>query len=156
MWLRRAMFQWMAPSAVVLPVWILIGWIVSDAGGWALAWVLFIAIPSVLLGQLLLTFLVRMRGTVRHSRSLSWLDVGGVALWHLLTIAVGFFVQAWFWPFLIGATAVYLAVLWSSLWQLFQEARPSVLLRRYTAPAAEQSSPVVVLQERRPPADDAF
>ncbi|MFL0566355.1 MFS transporter permease [Microbacterium sp. 179-I 1D1 NHS] len=151
--LRRGLFHWLLPSAVILPLWLLIGWIASDAGGWALAWVIVIAIPSVLVGQLVLTLLIRSRGTVRHTRALSWWDVAGIGLWHALTILVGFFSEAWFWPLLIGATLVFFAVFWSSLWQLFQEARPSVILRRYTAPArGPQADPtVVILEEKRDP-----
>ncbi|MEV8023239.1 MFS transporter permease [Microbacterium sp. NPDC080220] len=148
--LRRGFFFWLLPSAVILPLWLIIGWIVSDAGGWALAWVLVVAIPSVLIGQLVLTLLIRSRGTVRHTRAVSWWDVGGVGLWHVLTIAVGFFSEAWFWPLLIAATVVFLAVFWLSLRQLFQETRPSVILRRYTAPARTAES-VVVVEEKRDP-----
>jgi len=151
--LRRGFFIWLLPSAVVLPLWLLVGWIVSDAGGWALAWVLIVAIPSVLVGQLILTLLIRSRGTVRHSRAVSWWDVAAIGVWHVLTIAVGFFSEAWFWPLLVAAIVVFLAAFWLSLWQLFQEARPSVLLRRYTAPADEgRADPsVVVLEEKRDP-----
>ncbi|MCO7203452.1 MFS transporter permease [Microbacterium sp. CnD16-F] len=148
--LRRGFFFWLLPSAVILPLWLIIGWIVSDAGGWALAWVLVVAIPSVLIGQLVLTLLIRSRGTVRHTRAVSWWDVGGVGLWHVLTIAVGFFSEAWFWPLLIAAIVVFLAVFWLSLRQLFQETRPSVILRRYTAPARTAES-VVVVEEKRDP-----
>lgn len=153
MWLRRAVFRWLAPAAAVLPIWLLVGWIISDAGGWALLWVLLIAIPTVAIGELVLLFLIRARGTVRHSGAVSWLDVAGIAAWHVLTIAVGFFPEAWFIPLLIGAIVVYIAVLWSSLWQLFQEARPSAVFRRYTAAAeaggrGEQAG-VVVIEERR-------
>ncbi|MFJ6679250.1 MFS transporter permease [Microbacterium sp. NPDC091382] len=151
--LRRGFFFWLLPSAVVLPVWLLIGWIVSDAGGWALAWVIIIAIPSVFVGQLILTLLIRSRGTVRHSRALSWRDVAGIGLWHVLTVLVGLFSEAWFWPLLIGAIVVFFGVFWSSLWQLFQEGRPSVILRRYTAPAGavRPDAAVVVLEEKRDP-----
>jgi hypothetical protein len=150
MWLRRAFFHWLPVSAVVLPLWLLIGWIVTDAGGWALLWVLVIAIPSVLIGQLVLTFLVRARGTVRHSRSVSWWDVAGFAVWHLLTFAVGAFVEGWFWAFLPLAIVGFVVVFWSSLRQLLQEARPSEVLRRYTAPArGPKESSVVVIEERR-------
>ena len=148
--LRRGFFFWLLPSAVILPLWLIIGWIVSDAGGWALAWVLVVAIPCVLIGQLVLTLLIRSRGTVRHTRAVSWWDVGGVGLWHVLTIAVGFFSEAWFWPLLIAATVVFLAVFWLSLRQLFQETRPSVILRRYTAPARTPER-VVVVEEKRDP-----
>ncbi len=150
--LRRGFFLWLLPAAAVLPLWLLIGWIVADAGGWALAWVLVVAMPSVLLGQLALTFLVRSRGTVRHSRAVSWWDVAGIGAWHLLTVGVGFFSEAWFWPLLIAAVLVYLAVFWLSLRQLLQEAHPAAVLRRYTAPADSappRDVPVVVLEEKR-------
>jgi hypothetical protein len=65
MWLRRAFFGWLIPAAFLLPLWLLIGWAVFNAGGWAFLWVLFLAIPGVFLWQLLLTLLVRARGTVR-------------------------------------------------------------------------------------------
>lgn len=129
MWLRRAFFWWLLPSAFILPLWLLIGWIAFSASGWALLWVLVIAIPSVFLGQLLLTLLVRARGTVRHSREVSWWDVAGFSGWHLLTIGVGFYQEAAFWPLLIGAVVVFLALFWMELWQLFREAKPSALLR---------------------------
>lgn len=148
--LRRGFFFWLLPSAVVLPLWLVVGWIVSDAGGWALAWVLVVAVPSVLIGQLVLTLLIRSRGTVRHTRTVSWGDLAGVGVWHVLTIAVGLFSETWFWPLLIAATVVFLAVFWFSLWQLFQEARPSVILRRYTQPA-RTADPVVVVEEKREP-----
>ena len=47
MWLRRAFFGWLIPAAFVLPLWLLIGWAVFNAGGWAFLWVLFLAIPGV-------------------------------------------------------------------------------------------------------------
>lgn len=130
MWLRRAFYQWLLPAALVLPLWLLIGWIAFSASGWALLWVIVIAIPSVLVGQLLLTLLARARGTVRHSGALSWWDVGGFALWHALTIAVGFFSPAAFWPLLSAAVVVFFGLVWLMLWQLFREAKPSAVLRR--------------------------
>lgn len=154
MWLRRAFFHWLLPAAVVLPLWLLIGWIVSDAGGWALIWVLIIAMPAVLVGQLILTLLVRARGTVRQARALSWPDVGGFALWHALTIAVGLFSETWFWPLLTAAIAVFLGLVWLTVRRLLAEEGPSAVLRRYTAPAdggGPSAPPVVVIEERRNP-----
>jgi hypothetical protein len=124
MWLRRAFFWWLFPAAVVLPLWLLIGWIIFQPSGWALLWVLLIAMPSVFLGELVLTLLVRARGTVRAERAVSWWDVLGFGVWHILTITVGVFAQAWFWPALVGAVIVGLALFWLSLWQLWREARP--------------------------------
>ncbi|MEH3089157.1 MAG: MFS transporter permease [Microbacterium arborescens] len=131
MWLRRALFHWLLPAALVLPLWLVVGWAVSGAGGWVFLWVLFIAVPSVLVGQLVTTMLVRARGTVRHTRTLSWWDVLVFGVWHVLVIAVGLYPAGAFWPLLIAATAAFLALFWVSLWQLFREARPVAL---FTAP----------------------
>lgn len=123
MWLRRAFYSWLFPAAVVLPLWLLIGWGIFNAGGWAFLWVLFIAIPSVFLGQLVLTLLVRARPSARETRMVSWWDVLGFTVWHVLTIAVGCYPQAWFPLLLTGAIAAALAMFWLMLWQLWSEAR---------------------------------
>ena len=96
----------MIPAAFVLPLWLFVGWIAFDAGAWALLWVLLVAIPSVLIGQLVLTLLVRARPTARAARAVSWWDVAGFAVWHALTFALGFFVAAWWLPVFLLTVAV--------------------------------------------------
>lgn len=130
MWLRRAFFVWLIPSAFVLPLWLLVGWGVAGAGGWAFLWVLFLAIPGVLIWQLILTLLVRARGTVRAHRAVSWWDVLGFAIWHALVIALGFFDPAWWAPVMVLAVLVGVGMFWLELWQLWREARPSTILLR--------------------------
>lgn len=160
MWLRRAFFGWLIPSAFVLPLWLFAGWIAFDAGGWALVWVLFLAMPSVFFGQLILTLLVRARGTVRAERAVSWWDVVGFTTWHASIVATGFFASAWFAPVLVLAIASFVALVWLSLWQLWDEgrARARVYLRAAdgtgyippTRPASAAVPEVVVVQERPP------
>lgn len=123
MWLRQAFFRWLIPSAFLLPLWLLIGWGVFNAGGWAFLWVLFIAIPSVFIGQLILTLLVRARPSVRLERAVSWWDVAGFTVWHGLTIAVGFYPEAWFGLLLTGAIAAAIGMFWLMLWQMWCEAK---------------------------------
>ncbi|MFB7250542.1 MFS transporter permease [Microbacterium sp. NPDC056234] len=120
MWLREAFFRWLIPAAFVLPLWLLIGWGVFSGGGWAFLF-LFVGIPSVFVGQLILTLLVRARPSVRISRAVSWWDVAGFGLWHALTIAVGFY-PSWFAPALTVAIIAGIGLIWSSLWQLWREA----------------------------------
>lgn len=151
MWLRQAFFRWLVPSAFVLPLWLLIGWGVFDAGGWAFLWVLFIAIPSVLLGQLVLTVLVRARPSVRLSRAVSWWDVAGFTLWHALTIVVGCYPESWFGLSLTGAVVVAVALFWLSLWQLWNEARGSGGIRVVTT---SWRTPLVDEPPARQTADD--
>lgn len=130
MFLRRGFFAWLFPAALVLPVWLLIGWGVFTGGGLAFLWVLFIACPSVLLGQVLIAMLIRARGTVRAARAVSWWDVLGLTVWHGLTIAVGFYNDAWFAPVLVGAIIAGFGLIALSLRQLWAEAKPVAV--RYT------------------------
>ncbi len=123
MWLRGAFYRWMFPAAVALPLWLLVGWGVFNADGWAFLWVLFIAIPSVFIGQIVLTLLQRARPSARETRMASWWDVLGFGIWHALTIAVGCYPQSWFPLLLTGAIAVALGLFWLMLWQLWGEAR---------------------------------
>lgn len=123
MLLRRAFFHWLILAAIVLPLWLLIGWGVFDAGGWAFLWVLFIALPSVFLGQLFLALLIRARPTVRAERAVSWWDVLGLTVWHGLTIAVGFYGERVFFALLILAVLAGVANYWLAFRQLWSEAR---------------------------------
>lgn len=125
MWVRRAFYRWLMPAAVVLPLWLLIGWGVFQAGGWAFLWVLFIAIPSVFLGQLILGLMVRSRPSVRDAQAVSWWDVAGFTLWHGLTIAVGCYPQTWFPLLLIAAIITAFGLFWLTLRQLWNEAKGS-------------------------------
>lgn len=144
MWLRQAFFRWLIPAAFLLPLWLLIGWGVFQ-GGWAILWVLLIAMPSVFVGQLLLTLLTRSRPSVRLERAVSWWDVLGFGAWHGLTIAVGFFSAAFGW-LLAAAIVVGLALFWLQLWQLWNEAKGSGTRLRETItwstyPAADEKAP---------------
>lgn len=158
--MRQAFFRWLIPAAFVLPLWLFIGWIVFGANPLALLWVLLSA-PIVLIGQLVLTLLVRARGTVRADRAVSWTDLGVLGAWHVLIVALGVFDSGWWWPLFALTVAVGIAALWTSLAQLWREARPSAVVLRtsdglgYIPPA--QARPrvadpdVVVITETRTP-----
>lgn len=158
--LREAFFRWLLPAAFVLPLWLILGGIVFHAG-WGMLWVLFIAVPSVFLGQLLLTLLVRSRASVRAERAVSWWDVAGFTLWHALTIAVGCFIDGAFGWLLAGAIVVGIGLIWLQLWQLWSEAKGAGARIRETIswstiPGQEEPadpSPrhdVIVVRESRP------
>jgi hypothetical protein len=163
MWLRRAFFGWLIPSAFLLPLWLLVGWAVFNAGGWAFFWVLFLAIPGVFLWQLILTLLVRARGTVRAQRAVSWWDVLGFTVWQGLVVSLGFFAETWWAPVMVLAIVAGVALFWLALWQLWSEARPSRLVMRtadgiaYIPPqrGAADASPeevIVITEKQVPPA----
>ena len=145
MWLRRAFYSWLLPAAFVLPLWLFVGWFVFRAGGWAFIWMLFMAVPSVLIGQLVFALLVRARPSARYQRAVSWWDLTGFGLWHALTIALGFYPEAAF-PFLLtAAILVGIAMVWVLLWQLWAEARGNLVAMR---------AGVYVTEESHSPSDD--
>ncbi|MCT9820312.1 MFS transporter permease [Microbacterium sp. W1N] len=132
MWLRRAFFLWLIPAAFVLPLWLVIAWIATGSNPWTLLWVLLSA-PIVFVGQLILTLLVRARGTVRTDRAVSWTDVGLMGAWHVLIIALGFFDNPAWWAVFGLTMAVGVALLWMGFRQLWLEARGSVAVVRRTS-----------------------
>ncbi|MEV7620649.1 MFS transporter permease [Microbacterium sp. NPDC089321] len=121
--LRQLFFRWLLPASLVLPAWMLVGWAIFGRNGWGLLWVLLMAIPGVLVTQLVLTLLTRSRPSVRAERAVSWLDVAGFGVWHVLTILVGCFIDGAFPWLLTAAIVTAVALLWLQLWQLWNEAR---------------------------------
>lgn len=119
---RRVFYRWMWLAALVLPAWLLIGWGLFGENGFAILWLLFIAMPSVFLGELFLGLLTRSRPSVAASGAVSWLDVLGFSVWHLLTIAVVIVPAQWFAVTLLSAIAVGLAMFWLQFRQLRAEA----------------------------------
>lgn len=157
--LRRAFFHWLLPSAFLLPLWMVVGWAIFGQSGWALLWVLLIAVPSLFIGQLVLTLLTRSRPSVRAERAVSWWDVLGFAVWHGLTIAVACFIDGAFPWLLTGAIVAALGLFWLQLWQLWNEARGSGARIRETITwssmsrsdqASSYDSEVFIVEERRP------
>jgi len=150
MTLREGFFRWLLPAAFVLPLWMLVGWAIFGRGGWALLWVLVMAMPALFLGQLLLTLLTRSRPSVRAERALSWWDVGGFALWHGLAIATGFFIDGVFGWLLAGAIVTGIGLIWLQLWQLWNEARGSGARIRETLTWSTPTAPVSGEPRHRP------
>lgn len=160
--LRSGFFRWLIPAAFVLPLWLFIGWIISGASPLSLLWVLLSA-PIVLVGQLILTLLIRARGTVRAERAVSWTDLGLVGGWHVLIVALGFFGNPWWWPVFAVTIVVGVCALWSAFAQLWREARPvGAVLRTpagvgyVPAPAPQDASArtdaeVIVIRENGTP-----
>ncbi|WP_295781396.1 MFS transporter permease [uncultured Microbacterium sp.] len=164
--LRRLFLRWLFPAAFVLPLWLFVGWIVFSGGsGWALLW-LFVAMPTVFVSQLLIAFLIRARAAVRSMRAVSWRDAAGVALWQAVIVALGFFDSRVFFPLLVLSVVGALVLFWSSLSQLWNEARGAVTVLHasdgtaYIPPVREQPTErptgrsdgdvIVVSEVRRP------
>ncbi len=124
MLVRKAFFYWQFAAAVVLPTWLVIGWPIFGAGGWGVLGVFF---GAVLLGFSLLavSLLIYARRDARASRAVSWPDVGVLAVWHALIIAVGFYAEVA--PLLsILVILAGVAAFWLAAWELYTAARRRV------------------------------
>ncbi|MFT4051755.1 MAG: MFS transporter permease [Microbacterium sp.] len=159
--LRRGFYLWLIPAAFVLPLWLYVGWIISGASALSLVWVL-VSTPIVFVGQLVLTLLVRARGTARAERAVSWTDVGLIGGWNALIVMLGFFSNPWWWSLFAVTVAVGVGALWGVFAQLWREAKPVGGLRHTPAgmgyvPAeaprqtARADAEVFIVQEKTPP-----
>ncbi len=157
--LRRLFLRWLFPAAFVLPLWLFVGWIVFSGGsGWALLWLL-IAAPAVFVTQTLVALIVRGRGSVRTDRAASWRDVIGAGVWQLVVVALGLYDSRTFFPLLVLSVVGAFVLLWSSLAQLWSEARGGITLLHtadgtgFIPPTREQPRPkvggeVIVIEEK--------
>ena len=155
--LRSGFFRWLIPAAFVLPLWLFIGWIVFGANPLSLLWVLLSA-PIVLIGQLILTLLVRARPTARTEQAVSWTDLALIGGWNVLIVALGVFSNPWWWALFVVTVIVGVAALVAAFRQLWREARPAGTLLRTPAgvgyvpppvarPATATDAEVIVVRE---------
>ncbi|MCU1443921.1 MAG: hypothetical protein JWQ59_2071 [Cryobacterium sp.] len=164
--MRKAFFYWQFAAVVVLPAWLVVGWPIFGAGGWKVLGVFFGAV-LLGLGLLVVSLLLYARKGVRASRAVSWPDVGVLAVWHALIIAVGFYAEVA--PLLsILVILVGVGAFWLAVWELYSAARRRVRavieeielaaqpesLQRPQAPGqplsgAHRRPPVIVIPEKR-------
>jgi hypothetical protein len=118
MYVRRALFYWQFIAVVVLPLWVLIArGIFGSSVGWDFVFFLVVC-PILAIAMGAVSGLTYARKSVRSSRTISWLDVGILAVWHAAIIAYGFVDS----PLL--ATVIVLGAIvgfWAAVWQLFTE-----------------------------------
>lgn len=146
MFIRKAFYRWLFPSAVVLPVWLLIGWAIFHPTGWAFVGLLVLC-PILFLALLAVGGIISARKTVRDAKAVSWYDVGLLAAWHATIVVFGCFLPgATGWLAVLGIL-LGLAAFWVSLWELVTEARMRVkqTFEAYERAAQQQ-------QVNRPPA----
>ncbi|WP_223690255.1 hypothetical protein [Leifsonia poae] len=159
MFIRKAFYWWLFPSAVVLPVWLLIGWAIFHPSGWTFLGLLVIC-PILFVAQLAIGGIIAARKTAREERAVSWIDVGLLTLWHASIVVFGCFlpgVSGWI---AVVGVLLGLATFWVSLWELVTEARLRVkqtfdAYERAAQPNTARSASVVdggefiVIEERR-------
>jgi len=160
MLIRRAFLGWMVAAAVVLPVWLAVGWAIFGGGGWGTLG-LVIVVPVSFIALAVVALLVWIRPTVRAERAVSWTDVAVVGAWHASIIALGLYGQG---ASIFGVLAILLAIaaFWSSLWQLVTDGarRMQATMTEFERLAAQQSGSATGTDaaggasSARPPFDD--
>ena len=118
--IRRAFYHWQFIAAGALPLWLLVGSSIFGSGAWAVLGIFFGAV-LIGLGLLLVALVVYARKEVRETRAVSYADVGVLALWHALIIAIPFSTDAAGWLsvlVIIGGFAVF----WFAVWELVDSA----------------------------------
>ena len=119
--IRRAFYHWQFIAAGALPLWLLVGSSIFGSGAWAVLGIFFGAV-LIGLGLLLVALVVYARKEVRETRAVSYADVGVLALWHALIIAIPFSTDAAGWLsvlVIIGGFAVF----WFAVWELVDSAK---------------------------------
>lgn len=119
--IRRAFYYWQFIAAVVLPVWLLVGWGISGGNGFQFL-ALVIGCPILAVVMFALAGLAIARRAVRAERAVSWLDVGALTAWHVVIIAAGTF-GAWTSAFAILAVLIAVGLFWLTLWELLTDTR---------------------------------
>jgi hypothetical protein len=159
MLIRRAFLRWLVAAAVVLPIWLAVGWAIFGGGGWGTLG-LVITVPVAFIGLGIIALLVWARPTVRAERAVSWTDVGVIGAWHLSIIGIGFYGAS---AGMFGVLAILLAIaaFWAAIWQLVSDGarRVQATMTEFERLAAEQSNrgaPDAAggTPPRRPPFDD--
>jgi hypothetical protein len=146
MLLRRAFFYWQFVAALVLPLWLFVGWGVSSGSGWSFVGLLFVA-PVLFATMLVVTVLIYLRGSVRRTNAVSWWDVAVLGAWHATIIAFGFFTPVSS-AFAVLGVVLALASFWLAVWQLIEETRRrtaevlSEFERMATPPTAASRRPI--------------
>ena len=160
--IRKAFYWWLFPSAVVLPVWLLVGWAAFHSGsGWSFLGLLVLC-PILFVALLAIGGIIVARRSVRESRAVSWYDAGVLAGWNASIIAFGFFpagVTGWL---AVLGVLFFLGAFWLGLWELTTELRGRVeqTFAAYESAARPQQVPqpespivddaeVIIIEERR-------
>jgi len=124
--IRKAFYWWLFPAAVVLPVWVLVGWAAfSQGSGWSFLGLLVLC-PILFVAMLIVGGIVMARRSVRDKRAVSWWDVALFAAWHLSVVGFGFFVPGLTGWFAVAGILLFIGTFWVALWELLTETRSRV------------------------------
>lgn len=121
--IRRAFYYWMFPAAIVLPIWLLVGWGFFGSSGWTFLGLLILC-PLLFVALGLIALLISVRSGVRVQRAVSWIDVAVLTFWDAMIVGFGFFGESATWFAILGIVG-FLVAFWVSIWQIFR-VRPRI------------------------------
>ncbi|SMH36806.1 hypothetical protein SAMN06295885_1282 [Rathayibacter oskolensis] len=123
---RRAFGSWQYPAAIVLPLWILLGYgLFGGSSGWTVLG-LVVALPILAVCLAVVAAIVSFRVTVRPTRTPAWGDVAAVGAWHASLLAFGFFPPG-AWAIGLLSMVLGLVAFWHSTWRFVTDARATLL-----------------------------
>jgi hypothetical protein len=139
MFVRRAFYYEQFIAAIVLPVWLLVGWSIFGSGGWGL-FGLVLACPIAFVALITIALLNYARTSVRRAKAVSWRDVAVLTAWHLSIVGIGFFGFGGAW-FAVAAVILAIVAFWVAVWALLTDTRKRVAAAFAPAVDAEREAP---------------
>jgi hypothetical protein len=137
--IRRVFYRWQFLAAILLPVWLLIGWAIYGSGsGWGIV-ALLLVVPIAFFSLGVVALIIAARPDVRAAKAVSWIDVAVLTVWHGLIIATGFYGPGAT-TFAVLAIVGAIAAFWISIWQLFGDSarRVRATMSEFERLAAQQ------------------
>lgn len=119
MLIRRAFYRWQFIAAIVLPVWLLIGYAIFGSSGWGVIGLMF-ATPIAFISLGVVALVIAARPDVRRLKAVDWADVAVLGAWHLLIIAAGFYGPTGI-TFAILAMVGAIGAFWYAVWRLLSD-----------------------------------
>ncbi len=119
MLIRRGFYRWQFAAAIVLPVWLLLGYAFFGSSGWGVIGLMFAA-PIAFISLGVVALIIAARPEVRRTKAVDWADVAVLGVWHLLIVAAGFYGP-------LGVTFAVLAMIgaigafWYAVWRLLTD-----------------------------------
>ncbi|MGR0219399.1 hypothetical protein [Agromyces sp. ZXT2-6] len=141
MLIRRAFYRWQFIAAIVLPVWLLVGYAIFGSSGWGVIGLMF-ATPIAFISLGVVALLIAARPDVRRDKAVDWADVAVLGVWHLLIIAAGVYGPTGI-TFAILAMIGAIAAFWYAVWRLLSDGarRVRATMEEYERIASSGASP---------------
>ncbi|KZE90382.1 hypothetical protein AVP42_03027 [Agromyces sp. NDB4Y10] len=156
MLIRRAFYRWQFIAAIVLPVWLLIGYAIFGSSGWGVIGLMFAA-PIAFVSLGVVALVIAARPDVRRAKAVDWADVAVLGVWHLLIIAAGVYGPTGI-TFAILAMVGAIAAFWYAVWRLLSDGarRVRATMEEYERLASSGRAPGAGIpgQARTPRAED--